>query len=140
MKHVIILVLAIYATFHLMVFNDYMHYKSVRAEVVTKEMVAGASNKTKLTITYKREDDRIFKLPANAAEWQSAVPGEQRWVSARPIDVQPNLVDTTLHTVAPLIVMMFTLLYLLWFLLCFSWSTPQENKFVQPSTKGPLEK
>lgn len=140
MKHVIILVLAIYATFHLMVFNDYMHDKSVRVEVVSKEMSNGQKSKVNLHITYKREDGRTFQLPTNIAEWQSAAPGEKRWVSARPIDMEPNPVDTTLYTVAPLIVMMFTVLYLIWFLLFFSWSQPQETKFVPPSTKGPFEK
>lgn len=103
-------------------------------------MANGQKSKVNLQLTYKREDGRIFQLPANVAEWQSAVPGEKRWVSARPIDMEPSFVDTTLYTVLPLIVMMFTLLYLIWFLLCFSWSPPQENKFVQPSTKGPFEK
>lgn len=140
MKHVIILALAIYATFHLMVFNDYMHDKSVRVEVVSKEMSKGQKGKTNLYLTYKREDGAIFQLSANIAEWQSATPGENRWVSARPIDMEPNYADTTLYTVAPLIVMMFTMLYLIWFLFCFSWPNPQEKKFVQPSTSGPFDK
>lgn len=140
MKHVIILVLAIYANFHLIVFNDYMHSKSVRVEVVSKEMSQDQKGKTDLYTTYKREDGRIFQLPTSVAEWQSTTPGEKRWVSARPIDMDPNPLDTTLYTVVPLIVMMFTLLYLIWFLLCFSWSQPQETKFVPSSTKGPFEK
>lgn len=140
MKHVIILALAIYATFHMMVFNDYMHDKSYRVEVVSKEMSNGQKGKTNIAIVYKREDGHIFQLSASVAQWQAAVPGEKRWISARPIDTEPSGMNTFIYTVVPIVLMMFTLVYMMWFLFFFSWSTPQENKFVPPSTKGPFEK
>lgn len=141
MKHVIYLVLAIYATFHMVVFNDYMHDKSYRVEVVDKEMSSGTKGKTNLAIVYKREDGHVFKLSASVSEWQAATPGEKRWVSARPSDVEPTGMETLQHTVLPMAVLMFTIVYLMWFLLFYSWiPAPQEKKFVQPSTKGPFEK
>lgn len=140
MKHVIILALAIYATFHMMVFNDYMHDKSYRVEVVSKEMSKGQKGKTNIAIVYKSEDGQIFQLSASVAEWQAATPGEKRWVSARPCDVSPSRMNSLVYTVAPIVVGVFTLVYLMWFLLFFSWTAPQEKKFVPPSTKGPFEK
>ncbi|MNI40437.1 hypothetical protein D3C73_946610 [compost metagenome] len=141
MKHFFALVLCICATFYMFVYNDYMHEKSFRAEVVSKDMSQGLKGKTNITITYKREDGHIFTLSADANEWQSAVSGQKRWVSASQNQVEPSGIDSLLYTVFPIVLGMFTTLYLIFFLFFVS-LTPntQETKFVPPSTKGPFEK
>lgn len=141
MKHFFALVLCICATFYMFVYNDYMHEKSFRAEVVSKDMTKGRKGRTDITITYKREDGHIFTLSADANEWQAVVPGQKRWVSASQNQVEPSGINSLFYTVVPIVVGMFTALYLIFFLFFFSLTPePQEKKFVQPSTKGPFEK
>lgn len=141
MNHFFALILCLCATFYMFVCNDYMHEKSFRAEVVSKDMSNGHKGKTKIAITYKREDGHIFTLAADANEWQSAEPGQKRWVSASQNQVKPDIINSLIYTVGPIAMGMVTSVYLIFFLFFFS-LTPnlQEKKFVPPSTKGPFEK
>lgn len=139
MKHFFALIFAIYASFHLMVFNKYMHYSTVRAEIIENEMAYDANGRVKIQITYKREDGLIFRLPASIAEWQAATPGEKRWVKARPLDMEPSSSGILIYVVTPLIVALLTAMYLIWFLMFFSWSTPKAQRHVSPPPKDSLE-
>lgn len=139
MKHVICLVLAIYASFHLFAFNDYMHKHQVNAEVVDKEVRKGSKRKIIHEIAYKQDDGNTFKLRVSEPEWQAALPGEKARLYLRPYDVKQTTVENMRYFMLPILVSSVTLVYLLWFLF-FGWTAaPKEKKFVQPSTKGPFE-
>lgn len=141
MKHVLILLVAIFTSAYLFIFNDYMHTTSVRVEVVDKSTSSGSKGRIIREIQYKREDGRIFNLSAGEYAWQAASPGVKAWVQARPRDMEPSIWGDFRYMMLPVIVAVFTGVYLIFFLV---FSTPlsptQEKKFVQPSTKGPFEK
>lgn len=141
MKHVLILLVAIFATVHLFIFNDYMHPVSVRVEVVDKFTGAGSKGRIIREIQYQREDGRQFNMSVGEHAWQNALPGVKMWVQARPRDMEPSIWGDFRYLMLPIVVAVFTGLYLICFLV---FSTPltstQEKKFVPPSTKGPFEK
>lgn len=141
MKHVLILLVAIFASAHMFIFNDYMHEKSFRAEIVDKYTSAGSKGRTIREIEYKLENGHVFKLSAGEYAWQSALPGVKVWIQARPHDIEQTAWENFRYFMLPVVVASFTGVYLIFFLIFSTPLTPpKEKKFVQPSTKGPFEK
>lgn len=141
MKHVLILLVAIFTSAYLFIFNDYMHPVSIRAEIVDKSTSAGSKGRIIREIQYQREDGRQFSMPAGEYAWQNALPGMKTWVQARPRDMERSFWGDIRYMMLPTVAAVFTGIYLILFLV---FSTPlaptQEKKFVPPSTKGPFEK
>ncbi|MNC31210.1 hypothetical protein D3C75_795240 [compost metagenome] len=106
-----------------------------------KTTSAGSKGRIIREITYKRDDGQMFNLSAGEYAWQNALPGTKTRVQARPRDMEPTIWSDFRYLMLPIIVSVFTGVYLIFFLVFSTPLTPpQEKKFVPPSTKGPFEK
>jgi len=133
MKHFICLILAVYASFHLFAFNDYMHRSAVNAEVVDKTIREGSKHTIVREIIYQSQDGYTFKLPASEPTWQAALPGEKTRLYVRPFDYKQTTMQNFRYFSLPIIVAAATVVYLLWFLF-FGWPAPKENNIGTPAT------
>lgn len=116
MKHVIFLLLVLYAIFDMSVHNDYMHRRMIITEVVDKEIQHNSANDPIYVVKYRIEGGSEFSRPVNEQVWQVALPGLKTHSFLRPIDVQPNILDSIRHVFLPIVVTIAFFMYLIWFL------------------------
>lgn len=127
MKHIFALIFAIYASFHLFVFNNYMHRQAVIVEVSDKLIREGSKHHTIREIVYKRQDGATFKRSASEPEWQAALPGEKARLYLRPFDMKQTPLENLRYFFLPIFVAAATLVYLLWFIF-FGWPVKTKDK------------
>lgn len=136
MKHFFALIFAIYATFHLFVFNDYMHRQVVNVEVHDKALREDSKHRPIRDIFYQREDGLVFKRSVGELEWQTAQPGQKARLNLRPFDMKQTALENVRFFILPVIVAAMTIVYLLWFLICFGWTTKTKETEIGTSS-GP---